>query len=50
MSQEDFAVMTNLARTTSGTVLRSLEARPIKVSYRRVRILAPDALRTMLEG
>ena len=28
VSQEDFAAMTNLARTTAGTVLRTLEARP----------------------
>jgi CRP/FNR family transcriptional regulator, cyclic AMP receptor protein len=50
VSQEDFAAMTNLARTTAGTVLRKLEAAGhIDVSYRRVRILAPDALRAMLE-
>ena len=43
--------MTNLARTTAGTVLRTLEASGhVKVSYRRVRILASDALRAMLEG
>jgi CRP/FNR family transcriptional regulator, cyclic AMP receptor protein len=43
--------MTNQARNTAGTVLRKLEADGyIEVSYRRVRILAPDALRTMLEG
>ena len=51
VSQEDFAAMTNQARNTAGTVLRRLEADgPIEVSYRRVRILAPDTLRTMLEG
>ena len=51
VSQEDLAMMTNLARTTAGTVLRTLEAAgQVKVSYRRVRILAPDALRAMLEG
>ena len=50
VSQEDFATMTNLARTTAGTVLRSLAAEGhIHVSYRCVRILAPDALRRMLE-
>ena len=50
VSQEDFAAMTNLARTTAGTVLRKLEAAGyLKVSYRRVSILAPDALRAMLE-
>jgi CRP/FNR family cyclic AMP-dependent transcriptional regulator len=41
--------MANLARTTVNTVLRTLEAAGhIEVSYRRVRILAPDALRTIL--
>ena len=51
VSQEHFAAMTNLARTTAGTVLRQFEADGlIDVSYRRVRILAPDALRAMLGG
>jgi CRP-like cAMP-binding protein len=51
VSQEDFAKMINLARTTAGTVLRKLEADGhIDVSYRRVRILAPDALRMLLES
>ena len=51
VSQEDFAAMTNLARTTAGTVLRTLEAAGhVEVSYRKVRILKPDALRAMLEG
>jgi CRP/FNR family cyclic AMP-dependent transcriptional regulator len=51
VSQEDFAALANLARTTAGTVLRTLEASGhVKVSYRRVQILAPDALRAMLEG
>lgn len=51
VSQEDFAAMTNTARTTAGAVLRKLEAEAhIDVAYRRVRILAPDALRAMLGG
>ncbi len=51
VSQEDFAVMTNVARTTAGAVLRSFEAAGhIKVSYRRVSIRAPDRLRAMLEA
>ena len=51
VSQEHFATMTNLARTTAGTVLRKFEADGlIDVSYRRVRILAPDALRSTLDG
>jgi CRP/FNR family cyclic AMP-dependent transcriptional regulator len=50
VSQEEFATLTNLARTTAGAVLRTLEASGhIEVSYRCVRILAPDALRAMLE-
>ena len=49
VSQEDFATMTNTARTTAGIVLRKLEADGhIGVSYRKVRILAPDALRVLL--
>lgn len=51
VSQEDFASLTNLARTTAGAVLRKLEASGrLEVSYRRVRILEPDALRAMLQG
>jgi CRP-like cAMP-binding protein len=51
VSQDDFAAMTNMARTTAGTVLRKLEADGgVQVSYRRVRIIAPDALRAMLEA
>ena len=51
VSQEDFAAMTNMARTTAGTVLRALEASgAVKVTYRRVSILAPDRLRAMLEA
>src|SRR5271166_2420831 len=45
VSQEDFAAMTNTARTTAGSVLRTLESSGyVKVSYRRVSILAPDKL------
>src|SRR5271166_4633578 len=51
VSQEDFAALTNLARTTAGTVLRTFEASGyLKVSYRRIQILVPDALRATLEG
>ena len=43
--------MTNTARTTAGNVLRALEASgAVKVTYRRVSILAPDRLRAMLEA
>jgi len=49
-SQEDIAIMSNVARTTAGAVLRKLEALGhVEQSYRRIRILAPDALRAMLE-
>ncbi len=51
VSQEDFAVMTNLARTTAGAVLRKLEADGgVEVAYRKVRILSANALRTILEA
>jgi CRP/FNR family transcriptional regulator, cyclic AMP receptor protein len=51
VSQEDLAVMTNIARTTAGSLLRTFEASGhIKVSYRRVTILAPEKLRAMLEA
>ncbi len=51
VSQDNFAAMANLARTTAGTVLRKLEADGrVEVAYRRIRILDPDALRAMLEA
>ena len=51
VSQEDFAAMTNLARTTAGALMRRFESSGyLEVSYRRVRIVAPDALRAMLEA
>ncbi len=51
VNQEDFGAITNVARTTAGRVLRTLEAAGhIEVAYRRIRILAPDALRTLLES
>lgn len=49
LCQEDVAFMSNVARTTAGAVLRKLEAMGhLEQSYRRIRILAPDALRAML--
>ena len=51
VSQEEMAVLSNVARTTAGAVLRKLEASGcIEQSYRRIRILTPDALRGMLQG
>ena len=49
ISQEDFAFMANVARTTAGAILRKLEASGhVEQAYRRIRILAPDALRALL--
>jgi CRP/FNR family cyclic AMP-dependent transcriptional regulator len=49
INHEDLAYMANVARTTAGSILRKLEADGhIALSYRRIRILAPDALRGML--
>ena len=37
--------MANVARTTAGTILRELETDGhLALSYRRISILAPDAL------
>jgi CRP/FNR family transcriptional regulator, cyclic AMP receptor protein len=49
VSHEDLAHMANVARSTAGTILRKLEADGhLALSYRRIGILAPDALRSML--
>jgi CRP/FNR family transcriptional regulator, cyclic AMP receptor protein len=49
VSQDDLAAMANMARTTAGAILGKLEAAGLlEVSYRRIRILGPDALRAML--
>jgi CRP-like cAMP-binding protein len=51
MNHEDLAYMANIARTTAGAILRKLESDGhIALSYRRITILAPDALRKMLVG
>jgi CRP/FNR family transcriptional regulator, cyclic AMP receptor protein len=51
ISHEDLAHMANVARTTAGTILRRLEADGhIALSYRRIDILAPAALRAMLRA
>jgi CRP/FNR family cyclic AMP-dependent transcriptional regulator len=50
VSQHDLAAMANMARTTANAVLRGLDRSGyVELSYRSVRILAPDALRSMLE-
>ena len=47
--QEQLANMANVARTTAGPILRRLTRDGhIDLSYRRIRVLAPDALRAML--
>jgi CRP/FNR family cyclic AMP-dependent transcriptional regulator len=49
ISHEDLAHMANVARTTAGAILRKLEAEGhLELSYRRISILAPDALRRKL--
>jgi CRP-like cAMP-binding protein len=49
ISHEDLARMANVARTTAGAILRELEAKGhVALSYRRIDILAPDALRRNL--
>lgn len=49
ISHEDIAHMANVARTTAGAILRKLEAEGhLELSYRRISILAPDALRRKL--
>ena len=49
LNQQGLATLSNLARTTTGAILRELEeSGHLEVSYRHIRILAPDALRAML--
>lgn len=49
LTQDDVATLANVARMTAGAVLRNLEqSGHIEQAYRRIRILAPDALRAML--
>jgi CRP/FNR family cyclic AMP-dependent transcriptional regulator len=49
MSHEDLAYLANVSRTTAGAILRKLQAeKHLAMSYGRISILAPDALRRML--
>jgi len=49
VNHEDLAHMANVARTTAGAILRKLESEGhLELSYRRIGILAPDALRKIL--
>lgn len=48
-SQDELAQAANVGRTAAGAVLRELEiAGEIELSYRRIKILAPDSLRSRL--
>jgi CRP/FNR family cyclic AMP-dependent transcriptional regulator len=50
VSQHDLAHLANIARTTAGSVLRTLASEGhIDHSYGNIRILAPDALKAMLK-
>jgi CRP/FNR family cyclic AMP-dependent transcriptional regulator len=49
VGQKELAMLANVARTSAGDILRQLaRAGHIDLSYRRIRILSPDALRSML--
>lgn len=49
VSQEELAAMTNVARTTVNSTLRQLQAAgAVEITYRRIRIIAPDKLRAMM--
>ena len=51
VAQEELASIANVARTTASKVLRNLEKTgKIELSYRRIRILSPDGLRSMIRG
>lgn len=51
VSQEDLARMANVSRATASAILRPLsDAGKVELLYRRVMILSPDGLRTMLSG
>ena len=50
VSQDDLAAMANMARTSVNAALRKLEASGgVELAYRRIRILAPEALRATLK-
>ena len=51
VSQEEIAVMTNVARVTAGLVLRKLaKAGLIELGYGQITLLAPARLQTMMEA
>ena len=51
IGQDDLAGMSNIARTSAGTILRELEkAGHLERSYRCITVRSPDELRAMLTG
>ncbi|RTL52156.1 MAG: Crp/Fnr family transcriptional regulator [Bradyrhizobiaceae bacterium] len=49
VSQEELAAMSNVARTTVNSTLRQLQATgAVEITYRRIKIVAPEKLRAML--
>ena len=49
LGHEDLAVMANVARTTAGAILHDLEkAGHVERRYRRIRLLNPDGMRSIL--
>jgi CRP-like cAMP-binding protein len=49
LSQGEIAVLANVARTTLNSVLRMLEeSGQLELSYRRIRLLAPESMRAAL--
>jgi CRP/FNR family cyclic AMP-dependent transcriptional regulator len=49
VGQSELAALANVARTTAGSMLRELaQAGYIGISYRRISIVSPDALRAIL--
>ena len=51
LTQSDIADLANVSRTTLGSVLRKLEEDgKLELSYRRIRLLSPKAMRAMLNN
>lgn len=49
LGQEDLALMSNVGRTKASEILNALQgAGEIEIGYRRIRVLAPDAIRKKL--
>jgi CRP/FNR family transcriptional regulator, cyclic AMP receptor protein len=49
VGQEELANIANVARTTAGAILRDLEkAGHVELAYRRIRVVSPTTLRSLL--